>query len=343
MLSEGHIARSMIALFIAGTLLGCSDLLVSPSPEPRDNMADFERAWVVTDSIYPYFQFKRINWDSLYTVYKPRAEQSKGDQIFNVLFDMLAELKDGHVNLRSESGLEVRPFTPPRTERDRLTFDPLLVRKYFTEDLKTAGGEKMEYGVLPQGVGYLRIATFTNGTWVYDFDYVLSTMRNTKGLIIDVRHNGGGSTNMSDIVISRFLTAPLPYFPIYKGGKLQTGGSLQPSGPFTYLKPVVVLIDGVSFSTTECFAEMMKQIPSVVIVGDTTGGGGGAPEYYPLPSGRQIRVSTKNLCRYDGAPQEWNGIPPDVVVMQTRDDVKNGHDLQLERAIRQVQEMQPVY
>jgi C-terminal processing protease CtpA/Prc len=30
---------------------------------------------------------------------------------------------------------------------------------------------------------------------------------------------------------------------------------------------------------------------------------------------------------------EWNGVPPDVVVLQTRADVKNGYDLQLERAI----------
>ena len=77
---------------------------------------------------------------------------------------------------------------------------------------------------------------------------------------------------------------------------------------------------------------MMRRLPNVTLVGDTTGGGGGAPEYFPLPSGRQIRVSTKNLCRYDGSPVEWNGIPPDVVVMQTKSDLKGGHDLQFERA-----------
>lgn len=340
---SAHIKLSAIAVFLlAAVVVGCSDLLVSPAHH-IDDSADFERAWAITDSVYPFFQFKHINWDSIHKAYAPLVADAKGDEAFHVLFNLLAELKDGHVNLRAQSGQEVRPFTPPRSERDQLTFDPLLVRKYFTEDLKLAGGDKLEYGILPDGIGYLRITTFVTGPWISEFGNVLSVLRDTRGLIIDVRDNGGGSTNMSDIVVSRFLTSPLAYFPIYKGGKLQPVYFLAPSGPFTYSQPVVVLINGVSFSTTECFAEMMKQIPSVVVVGDTTGGGGGAPEHYPLPSGRKIRVSTKNICRYDGAPQEWNGVPPDVVVMQTRTDVRNGHDLQLERAIKLAHEMQPVY
>jgi C-terminal processing protease CtpA/Prc len=323
---------SIAVVFLLGTLAGCSDLVVNPVPH-TDNSIDFERAWAITDSVYPYFQFKSIDWDSVHSVFQPLAEKTKGDGIFQILFDMLAGLKDGHVDLKTQTGLDVRTYTPPRTERDRFTVDILVVRKFFTEDLKQAGGDRMEYGILPGGIGYVRISTFENGSWIYEFDNVLSYLRDTKGLIIDVRDNGGGSTNMSDVVVSRFLSSAIPYFPVYRGGKPQPVLFLQPSGPFPYSKPIVVLINGVSFSTTECFAEMMKQIETVTVVGDTTGGGGGAPEYYPLPSGRQIRVSTKNICRYDGQPMEWNGVPPDVVVLQTRADVKNGYDLQLERAI----------
>ena len=326
----------LVVLILAGMLAACSDLLVN-NPVHTNNVADFERAWAITDSVYPYFQFKRINWDSIHTVYLPRAQAAQGDEGFQLLFDLLAELKDGHVDLTSQTGQEVRTYTPPRTARDLMSFDPLVVRKYFTEDLKVAGGNRMEYGILPDGNGYIRILTFTQGTWVYEFNDVLSYLRDTRGLIIDVRHNGGGSTVISDMMVSRFISSPLPYYPIYIQGKPQNIPALQPSGPFTYTKPVVVLINGVCFSTTESFAEMMRQIQNVTLVGDTTGGGGGAPEYFSLPSGREIRVSTKDLCRYDGMPVEWNGIPPDIVVMQTRDDVKNGYDLQFERAIRLLQ------
>jgi C-terminal processing protease CtpA/Prc len=329
---RNHTVRlAMVACLAGAALAGCADLVVN-NPDHQDEPADFEQAWSIVNSVYPYFQFKHINWDSIHTVYAPLAEGAQDDRMFQVLFDMLAELKDGHVNLRTESGQEVRPDTPPRTERDRFTFDPLLVRKYFTEPLKLAGGDRMEYGILPDGIGYVRITTFENGSWIYDFDNVLSYLRDTKALIIDVRDNGGGSTTVSDVVVSRFLHSPLPYYPVYRGNTLQQIPPLQPRGTFTYSQRVIVLINGVCFSTTECFAEMMKQIQTVTVVGDTTGGGGGAPQYYSLPSGRAIRVSTKNICRYDGLPVEWNGVPPDVVLLQTRDDVKNGHDLQLERA-----------
>lgn len=329
---RNHMVRVAIVICLAAwALAGCADLAVN-NPVQHNESADFEQAWSTVNSVYPYFQFKHINWDSIHTVYAPLAAGAQGDRMFQVLFDMLAELKDGHVNLRTESGQEVRPYTPPRTERDRSTFDPLLVRKYFSGPLKLAGGDRMEYGILPSGIGYVRITTFTNGSWIYDFDNVLASLRDTKALIIDVRDNGGGSTTVSDVVVSRFLSSPLPYYTVYRENTLQQIPPLQPRGAFAYSQQVVVLINGVSFSTTECFAEMMKQIPTVTVVGDTTGGGGGAPQYYPLPSGREIRVSTKNICRYDGQPIEWNGVPPDIVLLQTRDDVKHGHDLQLERA-----------
>jgi len=78
---------------------------------------------------------------------------------------------------------------------------------------------------------------------------------------------------------------------------------------------------------------MMKQIPTVTILGDTTGGGSGAPEYFSLPSGRQIRISLKDFRRYDGIPYEWNGVPPEIRVEQTEEDIKHQRDRQLERAI----------
>jgi carboxyl-terminal processing protease len=95
----------------------------------------------------------------------------------------------------------------------------------------------------------------------------------------------------------------------------------------------VLLIDGGCFSACEDFAEMMKHVPSVTAIGDTTSGASGAPQAFALPSGRQINVSTKDIRRYDGLPIEWNGVPPDILVRQTAEDVNMGRDKQLEYAI----------
>ncbi len=317
---------------IIAFLVGCSDLVVN-APTHNDNTADFERAWSITDSVYPYFQFKHINWDSIYVVYKPQAEDAKGDQIFQVLFNMLAELKDGHVEVDTKGGFPVRTYTPLRTERDRGTFDPLVVRKYFTEELSLAGGDRMEYGILPGNIGYVRIATFEQGSWILDFDNIISYLRDTNGLILDVRDNGGGSDATGTFVIRRFLSSPLPWPPIYSNGVLKSNPPLQPSGALTFSKPVVVLMNGTCFSATEDFLNMIGQLPNVTLLGDTSAGGSGAPQDFFLPSGRRIRVSTLDFRRYDGRPIEWNGIVPDVLVMQTEADIKSDHDLQLERAI----------
>lgn len=326
------------AVFVLYTFIssGCSDLIVGEIDQ-TDNVADFEAAWSITQSVYPYFEFKRINWDSIHIIYRDRAEQSKGDEIFGVLFDLLAELRDGHVGLTTKGGYYVPTYQPPRSVRDRFAFDPLVVRKYFDKELKLAGDKKIEYGTLSGNLGYIRFSTFTSGNWIQAFDSVLEYLHNTKGLIIDVRNNSGGSDNTVDVVVSRFISAPLHRAPCYIKGQLQLRQPLQPRGPFRYENPAVVLINGVCFSATEGFIEMMKQISTITVIGDTTGGGSGGPEYYSLPSGKQIRVSTKDFRRYDGLPFEWNGVLPDIHIEQKKEDIEQGRDKQLELAIRFLQ------
>jgi C-terminal processing protease CtpA/Prc len=99
-----------------------------------------------------------------------------------------------------------------------------------------------------------------------------------------------------------------------------------------------VITNGASLSGAELFAEVMKQIPFVTVVGDTTAGGGCNDRDVNdgdrrLPSGKLIHIPTGCILRYDGALIEWNGVTPDVLVTQTEADVLRGRDLQLEFAI----------
>ncbi len=330
---------------LAGTSLliffvGCRDLIVAPSDQNyldgesnNINVADFEQAWDIANSVYPFFQFKHINWDSIHSVYGHLAEKANGDEMFNVLFKMFTELKDGHLEIITKGGYAVTIYLPPRLKRDVSAFDPHVVRKYFTKELKLAGDGNMDYEILPENIGYVRISAFATGDWVFDFDKILDYVAGAKGLIIDVRQNSGGHGDPVNYVVSRFLSASLTFPLEYYKGKPLPNFLVQPRGPYQYTKPVVVLINGVSFSATELFATMMSQLPNVTLVGDTTGGGGGNQGIYSLPSGRQIRISNADFRRYDNQPIEWNGVPPDIVVMQSAEDLKNGHDLQLERAI----------
>jgi C-terminal processing protease CtpA/Prc len=79
---------------------------------------------------------------------------------------------------------------------------------------------------------------------------------------------------------------------------------------------------------------MMKQVPTAVTIGDTTGGGGGIPEGFPLPSGTTAWIPRKEERRHDGVPIEWNGIPPTTRVANTAADLSRGKDNQLEYAMQ---------
>jgi len=116
----------------------------------------------------------------------------------------------------------------------------------------------------------------------------------------------------------------------------------QPSASeYTYTKPVVVLINGLTISAGESTAEILKQLPNVIAVGDTTSGGGGCASdhtiqaigEFRLPHRLIIFVPTGYFKRYDGSHLEWNGVSPDIRVEQTETDIKNGKDKQLEYAI----------
>jgi len=317
---------------------GCTDMIVT-EPKNTDDVADFNSAWQIVNSVYPYFTYKRINWDSIKTVYLPRAEAARGDEIDGVLYDMLAELKDGHVSLQTEGGSSISTYHPPRVAKDRRAYDPRVVREYFNQQLQLAGDQTVEYGIINGVVGYIYVATLSKDEPVTQgFDEALAYVKDTKGLVIDVRADGGGTDNNSVGIESRLLSESIDGLPYYTAdGVLHQGGFIAPRGSFQYTKPVVLLINGVCFSACEDFAEMMSHVPTVTLVGDTTAGASGAPQTFALPSGRKINVSMKFIPRYDGLPIEWNGVLPNVLVPQTTEDLQQGRDLQLETAIRLLQ------
>ncbi len=322
-------------ILVCLAVYGCSDLFVS-NPEVSQNLDDFTVLSQIVQTRYPFLQFKRINWDSLVQVYRPVVAASKGDEVYPVFNKLLAELRDGHVEVLTEGGGTIETYEWPRQVDDK-TYSPLVVRKYFDTDLHLAGSNKMEYGILPGNIGYCYLSTFGDGSWPNAIDDVLAHLQDTKGMILDVRNNGGGSNFTWNTIVSRFATTTIMYAFYMPDGSTSFTSRIVPSGPILYHKPVAVLINGASFSAAELFPELMKQIPTVTTIGDTTGGGGGSAQTFKLPSGKGIQIPTSYFRRFDGTMVEWNGVPPDVYVLQTRNDIDEGRDKQLERAIQLLQ------
>jgi hypothetical protein len=325
----------LFVMLLVTLFISCEGILVTP-PESNQNVADFEAAWNRINAVYPYLEFKKINWDSIYTVYHPRAENARGDEFYLVLRDLLAELKDGHVYYRTEGGGEVYPYYPPRHWKDRHAYSPFVVRKYFDKALRLTESSGVEYEILLGNIGYAFISDFHKNYLINEFPGVLEYLKNTKGLILDIRQKRGGDYQNVVAVVTRFVSEPLERNDAYTYGEKWVLPPFQPQGPFIYTNPVVVLINGSTFSAGEFTAEILKQLPQVTAVGDTTGGGsvgGGDESLYYLPSGKSINIGFIDIRRYDGLPWEWLGIAPDVRIEQTEADIKQGRDKQLEYAI----------
>lgn len=333
--------KNSFAIIILLVLTGCSDLFVPP-PDTSTNIKDYEAAWTAVNNVYPMFEYKNINWNEVYSKYKTKVENSSED-FSKILFDMLRELKDPHVILSNKGMGLIIPYPGVRLQRDFDAFSPILVRKYFDKELKFACRNKVEYETMNGNLGYIRIATFNEDGLMDDFDFVLDQLLNTKGLIIDVRKNNGGKIENINKVVGRFIENPMANLKAYKKGGIPVSpfAMIQPIANKTvYKNPVAILINGASISGAEVFAEIMRQLDFVTVVGDTTNGAG-CSDYvdeiegdYFLPSGRYIKIGNTYWLRYDGVPVEWNGVAPDILVQQTKADIDAGKDKQFEYAIK---------
>jgi len=333
--------RKCARVLLGCTLLaGCESLIVA-APESSQNVADFEAAWAWVDAVYPAFDIKQIDWDSVYSAYRPEAERALGDEIHQVLFDMLSLLQDPHLYYATAGGARFYPYVAPRLLSDQDEFSALLVRSYFDDALHVAGKDGVEHGILAPNIGYIRISHFNTDDMMDDFPVVMESVRATDGLIIDIRNNTGGETEHVEAVVSRFVDSTLAWPLAFE----QDGVLIEPWPPiepdqahYQYVNPVVVLVNGASLSGGELFPEVMKQLATVTVVGDTTAGAGcndrgDDPGDRRLPSGKLIHIPTWCITRYDGVPWELVGIPPDVRVDQTEEDVAQGVDRPLEFAI----------
>jgi hypothetical protein len=325
------IRKYYFIIVIPAIIYGCSGFMVEDHLDGDIRFEDYQEAWEITDEWYPYLDYKRINWDSIHDSYYPEIIGSYSDEYLMIINRMLLELKDGHVALILKNG-KYFGYRTPHQVKDENSFDFSVTHSYITGKLYSLEDDRIRYGLIGD-LGYLRVSTLSQGDWIESIDQAFDMLNNTQGLIFDIRHNSGGSTAVGSDITARFINEPLPTPGFDEKGIFHPGGNVQPDPLYNYTNPVVLLVNGIVFSSAEHLAMWMQHIDHVTLVGDTTGGGSGNPVSFILPSGNVVKVSTRYMYRYDGEPIEWNGIVPDIIVTQTESDLLNGEDKQLEYAI----------
>lgn len=335
------IRAALLAAFLV-IAPSCSDDPAGPEPL-SDQIEDFEFAWKWVESKYPLFDYKGIDPDEIHGAYRARAEQTGEDDFHDFLDDLLGELRDGHVYYRHPLLGDVAPWTPPRVLRDYDVVSMRVIASYFDSGLHIAGLGRVRYSRTDDNIGYIHLSSLAVSGMMDDFYQVMDYLRTTDGLVLDLRGNLGGIEENVRVLMSRFIESPLANVDAVS---LQGPVQLSPYEPDTtrwaYTATMVVLINGACASAPELVAELLQRLPHVTLVGDTTAGAG-CWELPLLPGGAELpnsgiifSVPTAAMLREDGLTWEWNGIVPDVRVIQTGGHIQIGVDPQLEEALRRL-------
>ena len=302
--------------------------------------ANFESLWKIIDEQYCFLDYKKqeygLDWNQVHETYAKRITPSMGwEALFEVLSEMVAELRDGHVNLTSSlasSQYRQRFDSYPRN------FSDSIQSIYLKKDYNQSSG--LTYQILENNIGYIYCSSFSNGIGDGNLDQTLNRLAICDGLIIDVRNNGGGNLTTAQKLAARFTNQKtLVGYMTHKTGKGHSDFSnpypvyIEPSNGIRWQKRAVVLTNRRSFSATNDFVNSMKQFPLITIVGDKTGGGSGLPFTSEIPCGWSIRFSASPMLDPQMNQIEF-GINPDVKVDMTSEDMQKGKDTMIEIACK---------
>ena len=168
-----------------------------------------------------------------------------------------------------------------------------------------------------------------------------------KGLIVDVRYNGGGSDQVSFEMVRRLIdrqaAGPIYEVTSYRADRrafrepqevIRTQPTLAPATGRRFTGKLIVLIGTQSHSATESgFLSVIRRRPDTIFIGEPTAGSTGQPLVFPLPGGGLGVVCSRRSFSPDGSEFVGIGFKPDVAAHLTAADLFTDRDSTLATAI----------
>ncbi|MBV9992887.1 MAG: hypothetical protein JOZ72_16535 [Alphaproteobacteria bacterium] len=219
-----------------------------------------------------------------------------------------------------------------------------------------------------RSIGYLRIDRFDDGAAALA-DQAMAELKDTNGLIVDIRANSGGNASALRLY-SYFGSGAAPSFALFARPYLQTLGHpvgkadvlglpktvgaytneaifaavrsgqgaatfwSQDLGAKRYTKPVVVLIGEDTGSAAEGFGWSMRTVPGVTFVGRRSAGALLSADRFDLPGGWTLTVPVQGIWGPDGVDYRDRALDPDIAVTWTRADLCSGRDPDIAAALK---------
>lgn len=210
--------------------------------------------------------------------------------------------------------VSIKYLTPLREEQ---SFE-IIHANYTTPSISTVR-------LMDNGVGYLRIDSFTSGTAV-EFRNAVNSLTNqgATSLIFDLRDNSGENLNAALVATDYCVPSGLIAQSQDKGGNVT---DLRMSDENEITLPVVCLVNGSTASGAELFANALRKMAGATIVGSTTAGKGVLlSDPQSLSDGSAVVITVGILLDNEGKNWNGTGLTPDVDASLTNDEQSSYYD-----------------
>lgn len=181
------------------------------------------------------------------------------------------------------------------------------------------------------GIGYLTISRFSSDTASLAAQAAQNfKAQNVRGVVVDVRNNGGGL--LDSVVKVSGLWLDNKVVVEERQGKKITEQLKSGTNPPLKGIPTKLLINGGSASASEILAGALHDHGAAQLIGEKTFGKGSVQEIVDLKDGAQLKVTVARWFTPNGKNIDKAGIKPDIEVTLTAEDINAARDPQLERA-----------
>lgn len=212
------------------------------------------------------------------------------------------------------STVNIKYLTPLREEQ---SFE-ITHANYTTPSISTVR-------LMDNGVGYLRIDSFTSGTAV-EFRNAVNSLTNqgATSLIFDLRDNSGENLNAALVATDYCVPSGLIAQSQDKSGNV---ADLRMSDENEITLPMVCLVNGSTASGAELFANALRKMAGATIVGSTTAGKGvQLSDPQSLSDGSAVVITVGTLLDNEGKNWNGTGLTPDVDASLTNDEQSSYYD-----------------
>lgn len=334
-----------------------------------DAKVNFDVLWQTFKEHYAFFQLRGItNWDELKLQFRDRVTQ---ENLYETFKDMLSPFLEDHVGVIKPNGESFQTGLEPllvkkfyadfQQDGGTLSFEEYvreiqgqvletITEKYLNKQVTYDANDKVMWGILEGNIGYLGVMEMSGYSDPFVFEkeltvihqtmkQVMADLKDTKGLVIDIRFNGGGRVEAADEIASWFASERLA---MAKVSARDGEGYVKPYtiyfGPskgYVYSKPVVILTSEFTASASEYFLLAMKRLPHKPLLVGENSNGVFSQTLKTLPNGWTVSMSNERVYDMEGRIYEKSGIPVDLEVrLSSREDRKVRRDSGLDHAVK---------